>query len=80
MRTPQIAIIVPREPLPHLLFLLRPVMHHVTKPRTSLRPVPPKVPVDAWVGDAIVEVVDDVLLRDISNGGADIEEAACIGP
>jgi hypothetical protein len=80
MRMPQIAIIAPREPLPHLLFLLGPVMHHVMKPRNSLRPVPPKVPIDAWVGDAVVEAVDDVLLRDIRNGGADIKEVACIGP
>jgi hypothetical protein len=80
LRTPQIAIIAPREPLPHLLFLLGPVMHHVMKPRNSLRPVPPKVPVDALVSDAVVEAVNDVLLRDIHNGGADIEEAACIGP
>jgi hypothetical protein len=29
MRTPQITILVPREPLPHLL-LLGPVVHHVT--------------------------------------------------
>jgi hypothetical protein len=62
MRTPRIAIIVPREPLPHLLFLLGPVVHHVTKPRNSLRPVPPEVSVDAWIGDAVVEAVDDVLL------------------
>jgi hypothetical protein len=80
MRTPQIAIIAPREPLSHLLFLLGPVVHHAMKPRNSLRPVPPKVPVDAWVGDAVVEAVDDVLLQDICNGGADVEEAACIGP
>jgi hypothetical protein len=79
MRTPRIAIIVPREPLPHLLFLLGPVVHHVTKPRNSLRPVPPEVSVDAWIGDAVVEAVDDVLLWDIRNGSADIKEIACIG-
>jgi hypothetical protein len=45
--TPQIAIIAPREPLPHLLFLLRPVVHHVAKPRNSLRPLPPEVSIDA---------------------------------
>jgi hypothetical protein len=80
MWTPQIAIIAPREPLPHLLFLLGPVMHHVTKPCNSFWPVPPEVSVDAWVGDAVVEAVDDVLLRDIRNSGADIEKIACIGP
>jgi hypothetical protein len=49
------------------------------KPRNSFRSVPPKVFVDGWVGDAIVEAVDDIFLRDIRNGGADIEETACIG-
>jgi hypothetical protein len=49
------------------------------KPRNSLQPVPPEVSVDAWIGDAIVEAVNDVLLRDIRDGGAGIEETACIG-
>jgi hypothetical protein len=79
MWMPQIAIIAPREPLPHLLFLLEPVVHHVAKPCNSRRPVPLEVSVDAWIGDAIVEAVNDVLLRDICNGGAEIEETACIG-
>jgi hypothetical protein len=67
MWTSQIAIIVPQEPLLHLLFLLGPVVHHVTKPRNSFRLVLPEVSVNAWVGDAVVAVVDDVLLRDIRN-------------
>jgi uncharacterized membrane protein YjdF len=62
MRTPQIAILAPRELLPHLLLLLGLVVHHVTQPRYSFRPVPPEISVDAWIGDAVVEAVDDVLL------------------
>jgi hypothetical protein len=62
MRTPQIAILAPREPLPHLLLLLGPVVHHVTQPHNSLRSVPPEVSVDAWIGDVVVEAVNDVLL------------------
>jgi hypothetical protein len=77
---PQIANIAPWEPLPHLFLLLGPVVHHVTKPRNSFRSVPPKVSVDVWVGDAVVEAVDDVFLQDIRNGSMDIEETACIGP
>jgi hypothetical protein len=77
---PQIAILVPREPLPHLLLLLGPIVHHITKARNSLRPVLPKILVDAWVGDAVVEIVDDVVLRDVRDGGADVEEATCVGP
>jgi hypothetical protein len=60
--TPQVATIAPWKPLPHLFLLLGPVVHHVTKPRNSFRSVPPKVFVDAWVSDAVVEAVDDVFL------------------
>jgi hypothetical protein len=77
--TPQVAIIAPWELLPHLFLLLGPVVHHVMKPRNSFRSVPPKVSVGARVGDAVVEAVDDVFLRDIRNGSADVEETACIG-
>jgi hypothetical protein len=42
--------------------------------------VPLKVSIDAWVGDAIVETADDVFLRDIHDGGAHVEETACVGP
>jgi hypothetical protein len=59
---PQIAILTPREPLPHLLLLFGPIVHHFTKARNSLRPVPPEILVDAWVGDAVVETIDDVVL------------------
>jgi hypothetical protein len=55
-------------------------VHHITKARNSLRPVLPKILVDAWVGDAVVEIVDDVVLRDVRDGGADVEEATCVGP
>jgi hypothetical protein len=76
---PQIAILTPRDPLPHLLLLFGPIVHHITKVCNSLRPVPPKIPVDARVGDAVVETIGDVVLQDVGNGGADIEEATCVG-
>jgi hypothetical protein len=79
MRTPQIAILAPQEPLAHLLLLLGPVVHHVTQPRNCLRPVSLEVSIDAWIGDTVVEAVDDVLLQDIRDGGADIKETACVG-
>jgi hypothetical protein len=77
---PQVAIIAPREPLPHLFLLLGPVVHHVMKPCNSFRSIPPKVSIDAWVIDAVAEAVDDVFLRDIRNGGAHVEKMACIEP
>jgi hypothetical protein len=54
-------------------------MHHIMKPCNSFRSILPKVSVDAWVGDAVVEVVDDVILRDIHNGSTNVEETSCIG-
>jgi hypothetical protein len=77
---PQIAILTLWEPLSHLLILFGPIVHHITKARNSLWPIPPKISVDAWVGDAIVEAADDVFLRDVRDGGADVEEATCVGP
>jgi hypothetical protein len=77
--TPQIAILALREPLPHLLLLFGPVVHHIMKARNSFQPVPPKVSVDAWVGDAVVEAVDNIILRDIRDGSTDVEEATCVG-
>jgi hypothetical protein len=55
-------------------------VHHVTKPCNSFWSVPPKVSVDAWVGDAVVEAIDDVVLRDVRDGSANVEEATCVGP
>jgi hypothetical protein len=55
-------------------------VHHITKAHNGLWPVPPKISVDAWVGDAVVEAVDDVILRDVRDGGVDVEETACVGP
>jgi hypothetical protein len=77
---PQVAILTLRELLPHLLLLFGPIVHHITKARNGLRPIPPKISVDAWVGDAVVEAVDDVILRNVRDGGADIEEATCVEP
>jgi hypothetical protein len=54
-------------------------VHHVTQSRNSLRPVPPEVSVDAWIGDAVVEAVNNILLQNIHDGGADIKESVCIG-
>jgi hypothetical protein len=54
-------------------------VHHVTKTRNSLWPVPPEIPVDAGVGDAVVKTVDDVFFRDVRDSGVDVEEATRVG-
>jgi hypothetical protein len=60
------------------LLLLGPIVHHVTKSCNNFWFVLPKVSIDAWVGEAIVEAVDDVLFRDVRNGGSYVEETACV--
>jgi hypothetical protein len=55
-------------------------MHHVTKAHNSFRPAPPEVSVDARVGDAVVEAIDDVFLRDVHDGSMNVEETTCVGP
>jgi hypothetical protein len=75
---PHVVVIAPRELLTHLLLLLRPIVHHVTKSCKSFWSVPPKVSINAWVSEAIVEAVDDVLFRDVRGGGTHVEEMACV--
>jgi hypothetical protein len=75
---PQVVIIAPREPVTHLFILLGPIVHHVRKSCNSFWSVPPKVCIDAWVGETIVEAVDDVLFQDVHNGGTHVEETACV--
>jgi hypothetical protein len=50
-------------------------VHHIPKACNGFGPIAPEIPIDAWVGDAIVKAVDDVLLRDIGDGSSNIEEA-----
>jgi hypothetical protein len=76
---PQVAILTPREPLPHLLLLFGPIVHHITKACNGLWPVLPKISVDAWVGDAVIEAVDDVVLRNVRDGSA-MSKKRRVGP
>jgi hypothetical protein len=55
-------------------------VHHITKARNSLWPVPPEIPIDARVGDAVVEAIDDVILRNVRDSSTNIEEATRVGP
>jgi hypothetical protein len=58
---PRVVVVEPWELFTHLLLLLGPIAHHVMKSCNSFWSVPPKVTIDAWVGEAIVKAVDDVL-------------------
>jgi hypothetical protein len=75
---PRVVVVAPQEPFTHLLLLLGPIMHHVTKSCNSFWSVLPKVSIDVWVSEVIIEAVDDVLFRDVRNGGSYVEEMACV--
>jgi hypothetical protein len=49
-------------------------LHHV-QPCDGLRSVAAKISKESLVGDAVVEAVDDVLLKDVIDGGACVKEA-----
>jgi hypothetical protein len=55
-------------------------LHHVTKLHGGPRVVASKVAVDMLHGEAILEVVDDILVGDVGHGGAYLEEAPGVGP
>jgi hypothetical protein len=69
----RVVVVAPREPFTHFLLLLGPIVHHVTKSCNSFWSVPPKVTIDAWVGEATIEAVDDVLFQNVRNGGSYIK-------
>jgi hypothetical protein len=63
-----------------LLFLsVYPSLHHVMEPRNGLGSVTAKIYEEVLVGDAVVEAVDHVLLGDVGDGGASLEEVAGVG-
>jgi hypothetical protein len=62
-----------------LLLLVRPNLHHITEPHDGLGSVAAKISKESLVSDAVVEAVDDVLLEDVGDGGACVEESARVG-
>jgi hypothetical protein len=63
-----------------LVLLVRPPHDHVTQLHGSGRAVAPEVVVHVLREEAILEATDDVLIGDVGDGGARLEEASCVGP
>jgi hypothetical protein len=49
------------------------------EPRDGLESIVAEVSEESLVDDAVVEAVDNILLRDVGDGGACVEEAAGVG-
>jgi hypothetical protein len=62
-----------------LLLLVCPSLHHVVEPYDGLGLIAANVCKESLVGDAIVEAVDNFLLRDVGDGGVCVEEAVSVG-
>ena len=58
-----------------LLFLVGPLQHHVVEGHNRLRSVSSEVAIELLSGKAVVEAVDDVVVDDVGDGGARVEES-----
>jgi hypothetical protein len=61
-----------------LILLVNPSLHHIMELHDSLGAVAPKVAVDVLRGEAVVEVVDDILIDDVGDVGAHVKEAPSV--
>jgi len=58
-----------------LLFLVGPLQHHVVEGHNRSRSVSSEVAIELLSGKAVVEAVDDVVVDDVGDGGARVEES-----
>jgi hypothetical protein len=63
-----------------LVLLVSPPCHHVTQLHGSSRAVAPEVMVCVLREEAVLEATNDVLIDDVGDGGAPLEETPCVGP
>jgi hypothetical protein len=63
-----------------LVLLVSPPCYHVTQLHGSSRAVAPEVVVHALREEAVLEATNDVLIGDVGDGGARLEEMPCVGP
>jgi hypothetical protein len=59
-----------------LLLLVCPLLHHVMESCDGLGVIAAKILVEELVANAVVESVDDVLFRDVGDGGTRLKEIA----
>jgi hypothetical protein len=71
---PVVVIIAAWEATELLFFLVSPSLHHVMKFHHLVWTISSEVTAKRLRGDAVVEVVDDILIGDDSDGGSCVEE------
>jgi hypothetical protein len=75
-----LVIVTLGEALILLILLVGPSLHHVVELHDSLGAVVTKVVVDVVRAEAVLEAVDDILIGDVGDGGAHLEEAPGVEP
>jgi hypothetical protein len=75
-----LVVVALREAVIFLVLLVSPPYHHVTQLHGSSWAVVPEVMVRALREEAILEATNDVLISDVGDGGACLEETWCVGP
>jgi hypothetical protein len=63
-----------------LVLLVSPPCHHVIQLHGSSRAVAPEVVVRVLREEVVLEATNDVLIGDVGDGGACLEETPCVGP
>jgi hypothetical protein len=75
-----LVIVALREMIILLILLVSPLYHHVVQLHSSRRAVGSEVVVGVLREEAVLEAVDDVLVRDVGDGGSHLEETSGVGP
>jgi hypothetical protein len=68
------------ETLVLLVLLVSTSLHHVANLHGSLGAVASDVAKDVLHGEAVLEAVDDILIGDVGDSGAHLEETPGVGP
>ena len=76
---PVIVIVTAREATVFLLLFVCPALHHVASFYYCFGAITPEVTVERLDSNATLEVVDDVVVRDVGDGGSRVEEALGVG-
>jgi hypothetical protein len=63
-----------------LVLLVSPPCHHVTQLYGSSQAIAPEVVVCVLQEEPVLKATDDVLIDDVGNGGAHLEETLGVGP
>jgi hypothetical protein len=75
-----VVIVALGEAVTFMVLLVGPLLHHVMELHEGLGTVAPKVLVEVPLGEVVLEAVDDILVGDVGDSGAVVEETSSVRP